>query len=105
MVVADPKTDAAKRRLEIFERTNDGFRISAEDLKLRGVGEFFGTRQHGLPEVGLGNILEEDEMMQLARKEAFRVADDVVSLRPEERKALTDELTKSYGDRLRLSFV
>jgi len=104
-VVADPKTDAAKERLRIFERTSDGFQIATEDLKLRGVGEFFGTRQHGLPEVGMGDILENHEMMQLAREEAFSIVNGDISLPPEEKEALAEELAKSYGDRLRLGLV
>jgi len=104
-VIAHPKTDVAKERLGIFERTSDGFEIAREDLKLRGVGEFFGTRQHGLPEVGIGNIFENRDMMRLAREEAFSIVNGDVPLTPEQREALTRELAKSYGDRLRLGFV
>ena len=51
--------------------TQDGFKIAEEDLELRGPGEFFGTRQHGLPELRFGNILKDFEIMEDARKEAF----------------------------------
>ena len=105
IIVADPKTDAAKERLRILQGTTDGFQIAKEDLRLRGVGEFFGTRQHGLPEVGAGNILEDYDMMQLARKEAFAVVNREVPLSPEEKKALAYELRKTYGGKLRLGFV
>ena len=104
-VVADPETDAGKERLRIFERTSDGFEIAREDLRLRGVGEFFGTRQHGLPEVAVGNLLEDHEMMQLARKEAFAQVNGDVPLSLEEEEALARELRKTYGDKLRLGFV
>ncbi len=105
IIVADPKTDAAKERLGILRSTTDGFQVAKEDLRLRGVGEFFGTRQHGLPEVGMGDILEDYEMMQLARKEAFAVVNGDVPLPPEEKQALARELRRTYGGKLRLGFV
>ena len=104
-VVAHAKTDAAKERLKIFEGTTDGFEIAREDLRLRGVGEFFGTRQHGLPEVGIGNVLENDDVMRAAREEALSIVSGDIPLTPEEKEALAGELGKTYGDRLRLGFV
>jgi ATP-dependent DNA helicase RecG len=105
LVVADPKTDAAAERLRVFESTTDGFRIAIEDLRLRGAGEFFGTRQHGLPEVPAANVFEDPEMLQLARKEAFAVVRGDVPLSASEKEALGAELRKTYGDRIRLGFV
>lgn len=105
LVVADPKTDAAAERLRVFESTTDGFRIALEDLRLRGVGEFFGTRQHGLPEVPAANVFEDPEMLQLARKEAFAVVKGDVSLSAQEKEALAAELQNAYGERIRLGFV
>ncbi len=105
IVVADPRTDAARERLKTFERTTDGFEIAREDLRLRGVGEFFGTRQHGLPEVGIGNILENHEVVQLAREEAFSIVNGQIQLGSDEKEALTRKLAESYGERLRLGFV
>lgn len=105
LVVADPQTDAATERLRVFESTTDGFRIALEDLRLRGVGEFFGTRQHGLPEVPAANIFEDPEMLQLARKEAFAVVKGDVSLSAQEKEALAAELQNCYGEKIRLGFV
>ncbi|MDP2895708.1 MAG: ATP-dependent DNA helicase RecG [bacterium] len=105
LVVADPQTDAATERLRVFESTTDGFRIAIEDLRLRGVGEFFGTRQHGLPEVPAANIVEDPEMLQLARKEAFGVVKGDVPLSPSEKEALGAELQKTYGEKIRLGLV
>jgi ATP-dependent DNA helicase RecG len=105
LVVADPKTESAMERLRVFQSTNDGFQIAREDLRLRGVGEFFGTRQHGLSEVGMTNILEDPELMQVARKEAFGVVNGDICLSPEEKEDLAEEMGKAYGEKLRLGFV
>lgn len=105
LIAADPKTDAAEERLRVFESTSDGFRIALEDLRLRGVGEFFGTRQHGLPDVPAADVFEDPEMLQLARREAFAVVQGEAPLSPSEKKALAAELQKAYGERIRLGFV
>jgi ATP-dependent DNA helicase RecG len=105
LVVAEPQTDAATERLHIFERTNDGFEIAREDLRLRGVGEFFGTRQHGLPELGIGDLFEHGELMRLARKEAVHVVNGQIPLSIEEREALASEVARTYGEKFRLGFV
>ena len=52
-------------------QTHDGFEIAEEDLELRGPGEFFGTRQHGIPELKFGNIIKDFDIMEDARREAF----------------------------------
>ena len=69
--MADPKTEEAQGRLKAIESTLDGFQIAERDLDIRGPGEFFGTRQHGLPEIRFGNILKDFAIMEIARKEAF----------------------------------
>jgi ATP-dependent DNA helicase RecG len=61
----------ARKRLDIMARTNDGFRIAEEDLSIRGPGEFFGTRQSGLPDLKAANLLRDYKLLEIARKEAF----------------------------------
>jgi ATP-dependent DNA helicase RecG len=63
--------DEAKERLRAFERTTDGFKIAEEDLRLRGPGEFLGTRQSGLPDLRAANILRDADLLEKARSEAF----------------------------------
>lgn len=56
VLIYDSKTDVCRQRMAIMEETNDGFKISEKDLEIRGPGEFFGTRQHGLPEIGRAHV-------------------------------------------------
>ncbi|TSA55991.1 MAG: ATP-dependent DNA helicase RecG, partial [Planctomycetaceae bacterium] len=65
------RSDTSRKRLRIMEETNDGFRIAEEDLVIRGPGEFMGTRQSGLPDFRVANILRDGRILNEARKEAF----------------------------------
>lgn len=65
----------ARRRLETMVRTTDGFEIAEEDLRLRGPGEYFGTRQHGLPNLRIADIVADAELLDEARKEAFGLSE------------------------------
>ena len=56
--------------MAIMEETNDGFKISEKDLEIRGPGEFFGTRQHGLPELKVANLFKHIKILKLAQQEA-----------------------------------
>jgi ATP-dependent DNA helicase RecG len=75
----DPELEArlkTERRLASMEQTTDGFKIAEIDLELRGPGDFFGTRQSGLPELQIANLVTDTEILSLARKEAFAMIDD-----------------------------
>ena len=77
ILMGNPRTESAKRRFFTMSETQDGFKVAAEDLELRGPGEFFGTRQHGgLPELRFGNILKDFDIMEQARAEAFRLVEE-----------------------------
>ena len=65
-----------KNRLNIMTKTNNGFIISQKDLELRGPGEFLGTRQSGLPDFKIGDIVEDSEILELARNEAMRFIEE-----------------------------
>jgi ATP-dependent DNA helicase RecG len=67
------KSDDARRRLKIMEQTNDGFKIAEEDFAIRGPGEFLGTRQSGIPDFRIANILRDVKILSEARNEAFRL--------------------------------
>jgi ATP-dependent DNA helicase RecG len=85
-----PYGEDARRRLDIMVRSNDGFRIAEEDLNIRGPGEFFGTRQSGMPDLRIANIIRDASLLSLARKEAFSLIDKDPHLKssPLLRKAL-----------------
>lgn len=73
ILMADAKTEESEERLNAMMGTDDGFKIAEKDLDLRGPGEFLGTRQSGLPELRVGNIVRDHKIMEEARQEAFSV--------------------------------
>ncbi|MGW8180597.1 MAG: helicase-related protein, partial [bacterium] len=72
LLLADTLTSEGKDRLDVIERTQDGFMLAEEDLRLRGPGEFFGTRQSGLPDLRMAR-LSDMNLLELAREEALRL--------------------------------
>ena len=78
LVSAGRLTDEGRARLETMVRTNNGFEIAETDLQLRGPGEFFGTRQSGDMGFRVASPLRDRELLELARKEAFTLAEDPV---------------------------
>lgn len=76
VLVANPKTESGKRRMQVMTETTDGFVLAEEDLKMRGSGEIFGTRQSGLPEFQVANIVEDYPILEEAR----RVAGQIVNI-------------------------
>ena len=70
VLVSDNDSEDVRARLSIMTKTNDGFKISEEDLRLRGPGDFFGSRQHGLPEMHVADLGADMNVMQRAQSEA-----------------------------------
>jgi ATP-dependent DNA helicase RecG len=83
-LMSDSRGEATAQRLGIMEATNDGFVIAEQDLKLRGPGEFLGTRQSGMPDMLLANLVEDTRLLERARETALRVisADPTLDQRP-----------------------
>ena len=73
ILVSDNDSEEVRSRLKIMCRTNDGFKISEEDLRLRGPGDFFGSRQHGLPEMHVADLGADVNVLQRAQDEARRL--------------------------------
>jgi len=86
----------AATRLETMVETNDGFRIAEVDLRLRGPGEFLGTRQSGLPAFRIADLLEDGEILRAARKEAFTLIDTDPELRLLGNSALREHFKERY---------
>lgn len=76
VLVANPKTESGKNRMKIMTETTDGFVLAEEDLKMRGSGEIFGTRQSGMPEFQVANIVEDYAMVEEARRVAAEIVSD-----------------------------
>lgn len=79
ILITDAKNDTAQRRMKVMETTTDGFKIADEDLRLRGPGEFFGSRQHGLPEMKIADMLEDRSTLE----ETQRAAKEIMARDPE----------------------
>lgn len=93
-------SEDARKRLEVMVETTDGFRIAEEDLNIRGPGEFFGTRQSGIPDLKVANLLRDAKILEIARKEAFSLIkrDSTLTGYPQLRKSIED----FWGKRLEL---
>jgi len=98
-------SEEAKVRLRAMERTTDGFQIAEEDLGLRGPGEFFGTRQSGLPDFRVAHILRDAPILVEARKEAFRLVEEDPALMQPSHSALKNVLVRRWKGRLELATI
>jgi ATP-dependent DNA helicase RecG len=76
ILVCVPKTEESKKRMKVMVETCDGFKIAEEDLIIRGPGEFFGAKQHGMPELRIGSLITDIKIMECARKEAFAMVNN-----------------------------
>ncbi len=93
---------AAPERLAVFASTNDGFEIARADLRLRGYGDFFGARQHGLPEFAFADLERDEFLLHQARDAAARIIAADPTLERREHHALGHALRTQYRERLRL---
>lgn len=105
ILLANPKNEEAHRRLKAIEETLDGFQIAERDLDIRGPGEFFGTKQHGLPEMRFGNILKDFGIMESARREAFALVARDPDMREEHHRLIKESFLERFKDRLDLIHV
>jgi ATP-dependent DNA helicase RecG len=92
----------AAERLAIMAETTDGFRIAEADLRQRGPGELFGTRQHGLPELRVGNLVQDFSLLEKARQDAFDLIRRDPKLEHPEHQAIVPRLRRMFGGKLSL---
>lgn len=86
----------AAKRLHALRDTGDGFKISEEDLRLRGPGDFFGTRQHGLPELKIASFMSDMRVLDMAKSEATRIAKEDRELKKPEYKQLRERIRAMF---------
>jgi ATP-dependent DNA helicase RecG len=103
LLIADATTEEGEGRLAAMVSTTDGFRLAEEDLRIRGQGTVFGTRQSGLKDLKLADILEDFELLLAARRDAFGLVDSDPHLK--NHPDLTSEVRAMLGDRVEWLFV
>lgn len=83
-------------------QTNNGFIISEKDLELRGSGEFFGTKQHGLPEFKIANLFEDIEILKKVQNVAIGIMGDDPKLTKEKNLELKKQIENKFKDRIEI---
>jgi ATP-dependent DNA helicase RecG len=91
ILINDSSNSTARERMRILQSTSDGFKISEKDLELRGPGEFFGTKQHGLPQLKAANLLKDMDVLKTAQEDAIQIISQDPELLSEE-----NALIKAY---------
>lgn len=96
ILISDVKSGDTKRRLDVIKNNTDGFKIADEDLKLRGPGDFLGSRQHGLPDMKIADIFADRETLHLAGKEAEELIKRDPTLHDPENAGLRAEIAALF---------
>jgi len=104
-LLAQPTDELAKERLRVIVKTTDGFEIAEEDLRLRGPGELLGTRQHGLPELRIGSLIADADLITQARQDAFEIIRRDPRLELPEHRPLREAMINRFGLALQLADV
>jgi ATP-dependent DNA helicase RecG len=89
----------AKERLQAMVRTTDGFEISEVDLQIRGAGDFFGTRQSGMPDLKIADVTEDEAILEEAREAAFALVERDSDVQNAEHQLLRDHFERYYARR------
>jgi ATP-dependent DNA helicase RecG len=97
ILIGDPRTEDGMRRLNIMASTQDGFRISEEDLAIRGPGEFMGVRQHGLPQFKIADIIRDKNEMMQAKEAAFSLFSGICDINHGEKEQLVRIIKQKFG--------
>ena len=101
-LICHNETDVAKERNKILCESNDGFEIAEADLKLRGPGELFGTRQHGLPEMHISDLVRHGDVLEKAKNTAKSIIDRDPNLTDQKFQKLKSRIRKMFGEDIKL---
>ena len=103
ILVCGKESKVANQRNEIMVSSNDGFVIAEEDLKLRGPGEIFGTRQHGIPELNISDLVKHVNILEDVRDVAAEIIKKDPGLKAESNAVLRTKVKKMFGDNIQLN--
>lgn len=105
LACAFPASDLAKLRLKVMTDYEDGFKIAEEDLKIRGPGDFLGTRQSGMPELRVANLIQDLPLLEAAREDVKKLLAEDPDLLQERHQYIRQVLRRRWGGRLGLAEV
>ncbi|MBI2340003.1 MAG: ATP-dependent DNA helicase RecG [Deltaproteobacteria bacterium] len=105
LIAGYAQSEETRYRLKAMEETNDGFKIAEEDLKIRGPGDYLGTRQSGLPEFRLAHLIRDGHLLNAARKRAFQIIEEDPGLEKDEHRLLKKILAQRWEGKLELADV
>jgi ATP-dependent DNA helicase RecG len=91
------KSEVARERMKVMEKTSDGFVISEKDLELRGPGDFFGTRQHGIPDLKIANLYRDTDILKKAQEAALKLLETDRSLESPENRPLAKAVREKFS--------
>ncbi len=100
ILINSSNSKISRERMRILQKSSDGFYISEKDLELRGPGEFFGTKQHGLPDLKIANLFTDIDILKLAQKKAEEILEKDYLLLAEEHFLLRQRIIHMFGDRI-----
>ena len=95
-------SDVVRQRMKIMQETNDGFIIAQKDLELRGSGEFFGTKQHGLPEFKIANLFEDMNILKQVQSVALKIEAEDPELKEEKNAKLKKLVQERFSSRIEI---
>ena len=105
ILISDSQNEDAKARLQAMVASGDGFYIAEADLRIRGPGEFFGNRQHGLAELKIANLLTQMQLLKSAREEAFKLLNQDRRLEEQRHQFLKRRLLERFPEYEKLILV